>query len=189
MRIEERFEMAKARKASARGNGARADRPDLPGQVALVLQGGGALGAYQVGVYTALHEAGIEPDWIIGTSIGAINAALIAGNAPQHRLDRLHAFWDRVEQHAGAGALELVPGIGSVLANMATTTQGIPTFFTPNPAVWFGPHVPVGIEGAAYYTTAPLRETLAELVDLDRLNCKRPRLTVGAVNVRTGEMR
>ena len=167
---EDRIDMAKSRKARARGNGGSANRPDLPGQVVLVLQGGGALGAYQVGVYTALHEAGIEPDWIIGTSIGAINAALIAGNAPQHRLDRLHAFWDRVEQHAGAGALELVPGIGSVLANMATTTQGIPTFFAPNPAVWFGPHVPVGIEGAAYYTTAPLRETLAELVDLDRLN-------------------
>src|SRR5881409_2262657 len=70
----------------------------FPGQVVLVLQGGGALGAYQVGVYTALHEAGIEPDWVIGTSIGAINAALIAGNPPERRLARLHAFWDSVEQ-------------------------------------------------------------------------------------------
>ena len=188
-RLQKHFDMSKARRTGSRGNGTGADRPELPGQVVLVLQGGGALGAYQVGVYTAMHEAGIEPDWIIGTSIGAINAALIAGNAPEQRLDRLHAFWDRVEQRTGAGALELVPGIGNVLANVATTTQGIPTFFAPNPAAWFGPHVPVGIEGAAYYTTAPLRETLSELVDLDRLNCKRPRLTVGAVNVRNGEMR
>jgi len=155
----------------------------------LVLQGGGALGAYQVGVYTAMHEAGIEPDWVIGTSIGAINAALIAGNSPQRRLESLHAFWDRVEQRAGTAALGLVPGLGNVLANMATLTQGIPTFFGPNYASWFGPHVPVGAENAAYYTTAPLRDTLAELVDVEQLNAQRPRLTVGAVNVRNGEMR
>ena len=177
-------------KTRNRSNGARSgDRPALPGQVVLVLQGGGALGAYQVGVYTALHEAGIEPDWVIGTSIGAINAALIAGNSPRHRLERLHAFWDRVEQRAGTAALGLVPGLGNVLANMATLTQGIPTFFGPNYASWFGPHVPVGAENAAYYTTAPLRDTLAELVDVDQLNAQRPRLTVGAVNVRNGEIR
>src|SRR5262249_9474612 len=75
--------------------------PRLPGQVVLVLQGGGALGAYQVGVYEALHEAGIEPDWVIGTSIGAINAALIAGNPPQDRMERLRDFWTRVEQDSG----------------------------------------------------------------------------------------
>jgi NTE family protein len=73
-------------------------RKDLPGQVVLVLQGGGALGSYQAGVYQALHEAGIEPDWIIGTSIGAINASLIAGNAPENRLARLREFWKRMEQ-------------------------------------------------------------------------------------------
>ena len=70
----------------------------LPGQIVLVLQGGGALGAYQAGVYQALHEASIEPDWVIGTSIGAINASLIAGNAPEHRLARLKQFWKRMEQ-------------------------------------------------------------------------------------------
>src|SRR3954466_13776032 len=70
----------------------------LPGQVVLVLPGGGALGSYQVGVYQALHEAGIEPDWVIGTSIGAINASLIAGNRPEHRLPRLGEFWKRMEQ-------------------------------------------------------------------------------------------
>jgi NTE family protein len=70
---------------------------ELPGQIVLVLQGGGALGSYQAGVYRALQEAGIEPDWIIGTSIGAINASLIAGNEPQRRLERLHEFWSRVQ--------------------------------------------------------------------------------------------
>ncbi|HKE42099.1 MAG TPA: patatin-like phospholipase family protein [Casimicrobiaceae bacterium] len=182
--------MATSRKANPRSNGdTAARRRGIPGQVVLVLQGGGALGAYQVGVYTAMHEAGIEPDWIIGTSIGAINAALIAGNAPRHRLERLHAFWDRVEQRAGVGALELVPGVGNMLANIATLAQGIPTFFGPNYASWFGPHIPIGVESAAYYTTAPLRDTLSELVDIHQLNAQQPRLTVGAVNVRDGEMR
>ena len=69
----------------------------FPGQVVLVFQGGGALGAYQGGVYQALHEAGIEPDWVIGTSIGAINGAIIAGNEVPERLPRLHAFWERIE--------------------------------------------------------------------------------------------
>lgn len=79
---------------------AASERTDLPGQVVLVLQGGGALGAYQVGVFQALHEAGIEPDWVIGTSIGAINGAIIAGNPPPQRMARLEAFWDRVRQGA-----------------------------------------------------------------------------------------
>src|SRR2546430_8151514 len=92
--------MARPRKKSpARGNGAaHAGRPALPGQAVLVLQGGGAPGAYQVGVYQALHEAGIEPDWVIGTSIGAINASLIAGNDAADRLSRLREFWSRVQQ-------------------------------------------------------------------------------------------
>ena len=178
------------KKSSARGNGAAAaGRPALPGQVVLVLQGGGALGAYQVGVYQALHEAGIEPDWVIGTSVGAINGALIAGNAPERRLERLHAFWDRVEQHAGIGVPEFIAGFASTIANLTTMTRGLAPFFTPNPASWLGPHFPVGVEGAAYYTTQPLRETLAELVDFDYINERHARLTVGAVNVRNGEMR
>jgi len=183
--------MARPRtKTSSRGNGAAtAGRPALPGQVVLVLQGGGALGAYQVGVYQALHEAGIEPDWVIGTSVGAINGALIAGNAPQHRLERLHAFWDSVEQHAGIGVPEFIPGFGSTIANLTTMARGLAPFFTPNPASWLGPHFPVGVESAAYYTTEPLRQTLAELVDFDYINGRHVRLTVGAVNVRNGEMR
>src|SRR5512134_979862 len=87
---------------------------DLPGQVVLVLQGGGALGAYQAGVYQALHEAGIEPDWVIGTSIGAINAALITGNAPASRLPRLRKFWGRVEQHAGGDLVRFLTGVSNI---------------------------------------------------------------------------
>ena len=182
--------MATTRKRqSQQGNGATKHPPMLPGQVVLVMQGGGALGAYQVGVYQALHEAGIEPDWVIGTSIGAINGALIAGNAPEHRLERLHEFWARVEQRAGASAFGGIPALGTMLAHMTTMTNGLAPFFSPNPKSWFGPHFRVGLEDAAYYTTAPLRATLAELVDLDYLNDSETRLTVGAVHVSTGEMR
>ena len=152
----------------------RAAPPSLPGQPVLVLQGGGALGAYQAGVYEALHEAGIEPDWVIGTSIGAINAALIAGNSPEVRLDRLRTFWSRVTQDGG---------------NLATVALGIPQFFVPNPFAWLSAHMSLGVERAAYYSTSPLRETLADLVDLERIARRHTRLTVGAVNVRNGEMR
>src|SRR4051794_19215530 len=98
----------------------------LPGQVVLVLQGGGALGSYQAGVYQALHEAGIEPDWIIGTSIGAINAALIAGNEPQHRLARLREFWKRMEQSPIWNLRTVFPGFNEKLAYWSTVTNGIP---------------------------------------------------------------
>jgi len=182
--------MATSRKrARAKGNGSSHARgSSLPGQVVLVLQGGGALGAYQVGVYEALHEAGIEPDWVIGTSIGAINGALIAGNPPARRLERLHAFWTSVEQR-GIGLPELGPGFGNLVANLMTMAQGVPTFFSPNLPAWFGAHLPLGVDAAAYYTTEPLRETLVELVDFPYINSSRMRLTVGAVNVNDGEMR
>ena len=163
-------------------------RPTLPGQLVLVLQGGGALGAYQVGVYEALHDAGLEPDWVIGTSIGAINGALIAGNRPQDRLNRLHTFWHQVEQRQGMGGLGLLNGFANIPANLATIAQGVPTFFTPNPLAWLGPHFSVGVENASYYSTAPLRETLSAFVDLEMLNAGPTRLTVGAVNVSDGEM-
>ena len=175
--------------STTRSHAAPAKKSALPGQVVLVLQGGGALGAYQVGVYEALHQAGIEPDWVIGTSIGAINGALIAGNAPNQRLARLRAFWSSVEQHAGHDIPELIPGFGNVFANLMTLAQGVPTFFSPNLAAWFGQHAPLGVEGAAYYRTEPLRETLNALVDFTRINDARTRLTVGAVNVTNGEMR
>jgi len=169
---------------------ANAKRRALPGQIVLVLQGGGALGAYQVGVYQALHEAGIEPDWVIGTSIGAINAALIAGNQAGDRLARLHDFWRRVEhrQHPAAGPLAWW-GMGKLFANLNTVTRGIPAFFSPSMAALRGTQAMVGIEQAAYYSTAPLRDTLNALVDFEHIGQCNTRLTVGAVNARSGEMR
>ena len=175
---------------AANGAAIAADRSDFPGQVVLVLQGGGALGAYQVGVYEAMHEAGIEPDWIIGTSIGAINAALIAGNEPGDRFDRLHEFWERVEISATElDLMRLFTGLPNVAANFGTIWKGIPAFFTPHLPAWFGAHVPLGTEAAGYYTTTPLRETLKNLVDPEHVAKHDIRLTVGAVNVRSGEMR
>src|SRR5437763_2670624 len=96
----------------------RSTDPHVKGQVVLVLQGGGALGAYQVGVYEALHEAGVEPDWVIGTSIGAINAALIAGNAPENRLPRLREFWSRVEQGSGNDLMRFFTGLSNAHTNL-----------------------------------------------------------------------
>jgi NTE family protein len=158
-------------------------------QVVLVLQGGGALGAYQAGVYQALHEAGIEPNWVIGTSIGAINASLIAGNDPANRMAQLREFWRRVERGPFHQAMSSLPVIGSVAANWLTMAGGIGPFFQPNPMAFAGVHVPLGTEAAAYYSTAPLEATLGELVDFDRINRGDTRLTVGAANVRTSEMR
>ncbi|WJR75589.1 patatin-like phospholipase family protein [Bradyrhizobium sp. NP1] len=167
----------------------RADRADLPGQVVLVLQGGGALGSYQAGVYQGLQEVGIEPDWIIGTSIGAINASLIAGNEPQRRLERLHAFWSRVQRVPHWGFEGAFPGLDGRWSHWSTLTQGIPGFFTPNPLAHAGDAFPLGADHAGYYSTAPLEHTLAELVNFDLINQGRPRLTVGAAHVRTSRMR
>ena len=160
------------------------------GRVVLVLQGGGALGAYQVGVYEALHDAGIEPEWVIGTSIGAINGALIAGNKPEHRMERLLSFWEQVEQKPLAGGIFDAFGMGNMLANMSTVMQGVPSFFTPNPNALRGNNAALGVENAAHYSTEPLRQTLSELVDFTQINDARTtRLTVGAVNVTSGVMK
>ncbi len=158
-------------------------------QVVLVLQGGGALGAYQAGVYEALHEAGIEPDWVIGTSIGAINAALIVGNAPQRRVERLHGFWNTVA-HKGLPALwPGLSGLPTAWTTLSAVGQGLPGFFTPHHAAWLSPHLPLPEDATGYYDTAALHDTLGSLVETERLNANAPRLTVGAVNVRSGEMR
>ncbi len=162
---------------------------DLPGQVVLVLQGGGALGSYQAGVYQALHEAGIEPDWIIGTSIGAINACLIAGNAPDQRLQRLKEFWKRMEQNPVWNLRTAFPGFNDKLAYWSTVTHGIPGFFRPNPLAHAGDSYPLGADHAGFYSTAPLERTLLELVDFGRINRCAPRLTVGAAHVRSSQMR
>jgi NTE family protein len=161
----------------------------LPGQIVLVLQGGGALGAYQAGVYQALHEAGIEPDWVIGTSIGAINASLIAGNEPQDRLACLREFWKRVEQNPPWDFRAAFPGFNEKLCIWSTITHGIPGFFRPNPFAHAGDSYVLGPERAGYYSTAPLQRTLEELVDFNLVNRCRPRLTVGAAHVRTSQMR
>jgi NTE family protein len=161
---------------------------DIAGQIVLVLQGGGALGAYQAGVYEALHEAHVEPDWVIGTSIGAINGAIIAGNPREQRIDRLKQFWEQVA-YRGSATSGLLPVFDEWLRNLSIMTRGIPAFFAPSPAALFGIH-PAGImEPAALYSTQPLRETLLSLIDFGYLNSKETRLTVGAVSVGSGRMR
>ncbi len=157
-------------------------------QIVLVFQGGGALGAYQAGVYQALHEAGIEPDWIIGTSIGAINASLIAGNEPENRLDRLEEFWRRM-RHKEFWGLSTWPRLNDTTSYWSTLLGGIPGFFEPNPFAFLGAHFPLGKDKAGFYSTMPLEKTLTELVDFGLIERCTPRLTVGAAHVRTSQMR
>ncbi|HEX3523735.1 MAG TPA: patatin-like phospholipase family protein, partial [Stellaceae bacterium] len=154
----------------------------------LVLQGGGALGAYQAGVFEALHDAEIEPDWVAGISIGAINSALIAGNPPERRVSRLEEFWQLVSS-AWPALTWFNDGPARSRLNEASAALvmlfGVPGFFTPRmpPA----PFQPAGTPGAiSYYDTTPLTETLDRLIDFDLLNSGRVRLSVGAVNVQTG---
>jgi NTE family protein len=163
-------------------------RPEHCDRVALVLQGGGALGAYQAGVYQALHEGGMEPDWVCGVSIGAINSAIIAGNPPERRLERLRIFWDRITarkvwHYTPDG--DIYRKARNLTSSWMTTTIGQPGFFKPhemNP--WFSP---AGAKSAtSYYDTEPLRETLLELVDFDLINSQKIHFAVGAVNVLTG---
>jgi NTE family protein len=153
---------------------------------ALVLQGGGALGAYQAGVYEAMLEDNATLDWVAGVSIGAINAALIAGNAPGHRVARLREFWREVSS-AAAQNIPYLWGDRSWLGQWSAASaaiSGIPGFFRPrhDASLILGGAAPV----LSYYDTAPLRSTLERLVDFDRINQRETRLSVGAVNVRTG---
>jgi NTE family protein len=163
-------------------------RPERCDRVALVLQGGGALGAYQAGVYQALHEAGLEPDWVSGVSIGAINSALIAGNPPERRLERLHAFWERITarkvwHYTPDG--DIYRQARNAMSAWFTTLYGQPGFFEPRRmSPWLSP---AGAQDAtSYHDTAPLRATLLELVDFDLLNGSPGRFSVGAVNALTG---
>ncbi|RYF69456.1 MAG: patatin-like phospholipase family protein [Comamonadaceae bacterium] len=164
--------------------------PPLPDMTkarkALVLQGGGALGSYQAGVYDAASRHRDPPQWIAGVSIGAINAALIAGNAPEKRVERLHDFWQLVS----SGPSQRLP---SWMGDRATLNQwsanlaslfGIPGFFKPrvSPALLLGGAAPL----LSYYDTSPLKATLEKLVDFDRINAREMRFSVGAVNVRNG---
>ncbi|HTN98070.1 MAG TPA: patatin-like phospholipase family protein, partial [Nordella sp.] len=158
--------------------------------IILVLQGGGALGAYQAGVFEALSENGFSPQWIAGISIGAINGALIAGNRPENRVARLRSFWERVS--SGATGIPLVgDGHHRTLFNEASGLMslafGVKGFFTPRfpPPVFMAADGP---ESVSYYSTEPLAESLAEFVDFDYLNREGPRLSVGAVNIATGNL-
>ena len=164
-------------------------RPEGCKRIGLVLQGGGALGAYQGGVYEALHECGLEPDWLAGVSIGAINAALIAGNPSERRLQRLHDFWDRVTSRPTWGPFQpdgdAWRKAHTAAASLSALALGQPGFFEPRvPSAWLQPR---GTAGAtSFYDSAPLRATLEEFVDFDRVNAGEFRVAVGAVNVETG---
>lgn len=158
------------------------------GQIVLVLQGGGALGAYHGGVYEALAEAGVEPDWIVGTSIGAINGALIAGNRKGTRLDRLKQFWKLIEYEWPVQAARMFPFFGAATANFMTMAVGNPEFFVPNPLASLAMRSDVGPEKAAFYTVDPLKKTLDDLIEADEFRRWPTRLTVGAAKVTTSEM-
>jgi len=163
-------------------------RPDNCGRIALVLQGGGALGAYQGGVYQALHEAGLEPEWVSGVSIGAVNAALIAGNAPDRRLAALSEFWDRVTDRT---IWPFTPD-GDIYRQTRNTVSALTTALFGQPGL-FNPHkvnpwflAPGAKDATSFYDNTQMRETLEELVDFKRLNDGDVHFSVGAVNVMTG---
>lgn len=163
-------------------------RPERCDRIALVLQGGGALGAYQAGVYQALHEADIEPDWVSGVSIGAINSAIIAGNTRGRRLDMLRTFWDRITDrkvwwYTPEG--DIFRQARNAQSALYTMLLGQPGFFEPrktNP--WFA--LAGASDATSFYDTGPLRETLLELVDFDLINGRSVHFSVGAVNALSG---
>ena len=166
--------------------------------VALVLQGGGALGAYQAGVYEGLHEAGIRPDWLAGISIGALNAAVIAGSPAAQRVDRLREFWETIcaaptQWPATEGLMQALPvafdlrSSHNAAAALRALTQGQNGFFKPR---FPPPYLSMfsGDSATSFYDTAPLRDTLERLVDFNLLNSGAVRVSVAAVNVRNGNL-
>jgi NTE family protein len=160
-------------------------------QRVLVLQGGGALGSYQAGAYQALCHNDFEPEWIAGISIGAINAAIIAGNPREKRVERLKEFWEMVSPPAPWNPLasgERVRTYFNETSAALIATFGVPGFFTPR-----FPPAPLWPQGSpqsqSYYDTAPLRATLERLVDFDRINDLQTRLSVGAVSVTSGNFK
>ncbi|HVX36923.1 MAG TPA: patatin-like phospholipase family protein [Hyphomicrobium sp.] len=157
----------------------------------LVLQGGGALGAYQAGAYETLSAAGIEPDWVAGISIGAINAAIIAGNLPENRAPRLRKFWDLVSSRLTLPPLATDDNSRKLFNETSAAlvaSTGAPGFFTPRyPPPVFNP--PGTMDAISVYDTYPLRETLLELVDFDVLNSGAVQYSIGAVEVDTGNLK
>jgi NTE family protein len=173
------------------------ERPPFE-RIALLLQGGGALGSYQAGVYQALSESNLHPDWVAGISVGAINSALIAGNPPEKRVDVLRAFWEAITTPpfgletlapAQLAALEIKGDFAHTMVNqlraLATLMGGAPSFFTPRPLPPF--LSPAGSpEAVSFYDVGPLKATLERMCDFDRINSGEMRFSVGAVNVRSG---
>jgi NTE family protein len=162
-------------------------------RIVLVLQGGGALGAYQAGVAHALHEHDLVPDWIVGTSIGAINAAILAGNTKENRIERLKQFWERVS-HRDSVDMSRVNDeqrrSNIWLATLDTLFRGVPGFFKPRLFSPFPAGIAVKPEEASYYDTSELAATLDELVDFDYLNAPGGmRLTVNALKVKCGTLK
>ena len=171
----------------------RAKALPLPDQVALVLQGGGALGSYQAGVIDGLMASGIELDWVAGISIGAVNAAIVAGNPPERRVERLTTFWDRVTSQLPSFPIFPDDKVREAVHEWSAgfvMAAGVPGFFSPRglPPM-FAP--PGTHEALSFYDTKPLEKTLNELVDWDLINAKDSpvRLSVGAVDVETGNFR
>jgi NTE family protein len=163
-------------------------RPERCQRMALILQGGGALGAYQAGAYQALHEADIEPDYVSGVSIGAINSALIAGNTRRNRLRALRSFWERITERKSwlyTPDGDFFRKMGNAASCWMTMMQGQPGFFAPSsPFPWLT--WPGARTATSYYDSTPLLETLNDLVDFSLINDKAVRFSVGAVNVLTG---
>ena len=163
-------------------------RTPAQAQRVLVLQGGGALGSYQAGAYQALCHHDFEPEWIAGISIGAINAAIIAGNAREKRVDRLKEFWEMVSSPVPwkpVTSSDRGRSLFNETSAAVVATFGVPGFFTPRlpPAPLWPPGSP---QSQSYYDTAPLKKTLERLVDFDRINDLKTRLSVGAVGVTSG---
>ncbi|MFT7060163.1 MAG: NTE family protein [Pseudorhodobacter sp.] len=157
-----------------------------PEKVALVLQGGGALGSYQAGVYASLADANYLPDWVAGISIGAINAAIIAGNPPETRVAQLRKFWEQITTPSAgwpSGVFQMFEPMRRQTAAHSALFFGQDGFFSPRKMhEWTAATKPI-----SYYDTTALKATLEDLVDFDRINSTtEPRLSVGAVNVRTG---
>jgi NTE family protein len=160
--------------------------------VILALQGGGALGAYQAGVFQSLTEHDVHFDWIIGTSIGAFNGAIIAGNPPERRLARLRDFWHGISRE---GPLEfafpmVAPALQPLLTSAAMTdifVNGVPGFFTPRKGLSWDPTAKAAPDEVSYYETSELARTLEQLIDFDYLNSAVIRYTIGAVKVNGGE--
>src|ERR1700704_6204704 len=160
-------------------------------QRVLVLQGGGALGSYQAGAYQALCRHDFEPEWVAGISIGAINAAIIAGNPPEKRVERLKEFWNTVSSPVSwnpIGKSDRARSLFNETSAALIATFGVPGLFTPRipPAPLWPQGTP---QSKSYYDTAPLRATLERLVDFDRINDLKTRLSVGAVSVTSGNFK